>query len=141
MQTPTLTASRDRENLRRLTRRTSTFVLSVVVSTALLLYGLVSPAGAATRTFTGLGLTGNGQGYLLVSSAGEFYAYGTARRAGCPPAPPPPPPPPPPSPPPPPRGSPCPPMDRAPWRCPPPASSTPTAPPPPSPTPPASPAP
>jgi hypothetical protein len=40
--------------------------------------GLPSAANAATRTFTGLGLTANGQGYLLVSSAGEFYAYGNA---------------------------------------------------------------
>ena len=62
----------------RLVRRTAAFVLSVAVSAALLIFGATSPAAAATRTFSGIGLTGNGQGYLLVSSAGEFYAYGNA---------------------------------------------------------------
>jgi CHAP domain len=61
-----------------LVRRTAAFVLSIAVSAALLIFGSTSPAAAATRTFSGIGLTGNGQGYLLVSSAGEFYAYGNA---------------------------------------------------------------
>jgi hypothetical protein len=54
-------------------------VLTVVMSAALLILGSTTPAAAATRNFTGFGLTGNGQGYLLVSSTGEFYAYGNAR--------------------------------------------------------------
>ena len=59
--------------------RTAATAFAVVLGAALMLYALALPASAATRTFTGLGLTGNGQGYLLVSSAGEFYAYGNAR--------------------------------------------------------------
>ncbi|MEU4235860.1 CHAP domain-containing protein [Actinoplanes sp. NPDC026619] len=37
-----------------------------------------APAQAATRTFAGMDVTGDGQGYLLISATGEFYAYGTA---------------------------------------------------------------
>lgn len=37
-----------------------------------------APAFAATRTFSGVGLTANGQGYILVSTHGEFYAFGNA---------------------------------------------------------------
>ncbi|MEU8238414.1 CHAP domain-containing protein [Actinoplanes missouriensis] len=47
------------------------------VAVALLLTG--APAQAATRTFAGMDVTADGQGYLLISTAGEFYAFGNAR--------------------------------------------------------------
>ncbi len=54
-----------------------TIGLGMLIALALSL--VVPPAEAATRTFVGFDVTADGQGYLMMSSAGEFYAYGTAR--------------------------------------------------------------
>jgi murein DD-endopeptidase MepM/ murein hydrolase activator NlpD len=44
----------------------------------------LTTAHADTRTFTGVSVTRDGQGYALVSDAGEVYAYGTAQYRGNP---------------------------------------------------------
>ncbi len=54
-----------------------TIGLGMLIALALSL--VVPSAEAATRTFVGFDVTADGQGYLMMSSAGEFYAYGTAR--------------------------------------------------------------
>jgi hypothetical protein len=60
--------------------RLSTIIAALMALFASVLIGTLTTgtAQAASRTFTGLGLTADGHGYLLTSSAGEFYAFGTA---------------------------------------------------------------
>ena len=64
----------------RLSRR-GLLRLGIAVGAAAVIGGreTIQPVAAATRTFVGFDVTADGQGYLMMSSAGEFYAYGTAR--------------------------------------------------------------
>jgi len=63
----------------RMNRLMTILTALIALLTSALMGTLTSgTAQAATRTFTGLGLTADGHGYLLTSSAGEFYAFGTA---------------------------------------------------------------
>jgi hypothetical protein len=54
-------------------------VLSVIAT-----FGSNTQAQAATRHFVGLGVTRDGQGYGLISDAGEVYAFGTVAYRGNP---------------------------------------------------------
>lgn len=56
-------------------------LLTLVAALSCLPAGL-STAHADTRVFTGIGVTRDGQGYALVSEAGEVYAYGTVGYRG-----------------------------------------------------------
>ena len=67
-----------RMTLLRRCARIAALALAAVMGGSLLLSGSASTASAAVRGFTAAALTANGQGYMLVSSAGEFYAFGQA---------------------------------------------------------------
>jgi CHAP domain len=59
--------------------------LSVLISCAMAAMALSAlPADAATRTFTGIGVTADGSGYGLAASSGEVYAYGSVAYHGNP---------------------------------------------------------
>lgn len=66
------------------TRRRSSSVMTVVVALFASLLMLAPGAGAAVRTFTGLDVSGTGQGYGMVATSGEVYAYGNAAYRGNP---------------------------------------------------------
>jgi hypothetical protein len=71
------------QNKRVQTSRINRFSAIIAALMALFASALIGTlttgtAQAASRTFTGFGLTADGHGYLLTSSAGEFYAFGTA---------------------------------------------------------------
>lgn len=56
----------------------------VAFAAACALVGVVAPSAARAdgRVFTGIGVTRDGQGYALVSEAGEVYAYGSVGYRG-----------------------------------------------------------
>ena len=65
---------------RRSNRRNATLAVALaalLVATSLLTTN--KHAGAAVRNFVGFQVTADGQGYMMVSDAGEFYAFGNAR--------------------------------------------------------------
>jgi hypothetical protein len=61
---------------RRLVRRLATAVAAGAVAVTATV--VTTHADAAARTFAGLAMTADGQGYLLMSDHGEFYAFGAA---------------------------------------------------------------
>ena len=71
-------------------RSRSTFRRAVQVMATLAVVGGVipavtaTPAAAATRVYSDIGVTRDGRGYALVTEAGEVYAYGTVQYRGNP---------------------------------------------------------
>jgi len=59
-------------------RRRSASAVLVVATLVMSLLMHAPGAQAATRTFTGLDVSGTGQGYGLIATSGEVYAYGNA---------------------------------------------------------------
>jgi hypothetical protein len=62
----------------------SSMALTIAVSVAVATVGLppmahAAPMSATPRTFTGIDATADGQGYGLISDAGEVYAFGSLR--------------------------------------------------------------
>ncbi|HEU0130250.1 MAG TPA: DUF2690 domain-containing protein [Mycobacteriales bacterium] len=69
----------------RSTRPTRRLVRSLAAVAVMI--GFVSaapPASAATRTFTDIGVTRDGQGYAAIAETGEVYAFGTVQYRGNP---------------------------------------------------------
>jgi hypothetical protein len=66
------------QRVRRFGGRSILMAALVALMAAMALPAAAGPVAAASRRFVGFGLTGTGDGYLMVSSAGEFYAFGSA---------------------------------------------------------------